>query len=55
MSKEYETHLGFIGDECLNADIEERNLHCFFYSRFALFETNGLFLMILMGNEQAPL
>lgn len=30
MSKEYETYLGFFGDECLNAEVEERNLHCFF-------------------------
>lgn len=55
MSKEYETYLGFIGDECLNAEVEERNLHCFFYSRYAPFDTNGLLLMISMGNEQAPM
>lgn len=42
MSKEYETYLGFIGDECLNSDIEERNLHCFF--------TPDLLSLILMDS-----
>lgn len=27
----------------------------FFYSRYAPFDTNGLLLMISMGNEQAPM
>lgn len=54
VSKEYETYLGFIGDECLNAEVEERNVHYFFYSRSAPFDTNGLILMISMGKEQAP-
>lgn len=30
MSKEYETYQGFFGDECLNAEVEERNLYYFF-------------------------
>lgn len=30
MSKEYETYLGFFGDVCLNAEVEERNVHYFF-------------------------